>query len=143
MVGWNTSRRCDVGNIYGGSTPKTPVDQTSVARSLNTAVQVSATRDAMVTYSVRITVTASITGGQNGDVQLQIASDAGFTQDVQTISMQGNGQTYTLAIALQGVQPGTAIVSGMVPAGYYVKIVTVNNTGTPAFSYRSGQEALM
>lgn len=114
--------------------------QAAVTRALNTAFQISATQGAMATYSVQLTVTATIAGGQNGDVILEIASNAGFTANVQTVSIAGLGQTYTLAAALQGVQPQTGVVSGYVPAGYYARIRTVNNTGTPAFSYRAGQE---
>ena len=117
--------------------------QSSASRSLNTAFQVSATQNALVTYSVQITVTASIAGGQNGDVVLEIASNSGFTTNVQTLAISGVGQTYTLAVALQGVQPQTSPVSGFVPAGYYVRLRTVNNTGTPGFSYRAGQEILL
>lgn len=123
----------------GGSAPS----QSSQSRSLNTAFQVSTTRSSLVFYTVQITVTASISGGQNGDVVLEIASDFGFTNNVQTLSISGSGQTYTLAIALQGVTPQTGVVSGFVPAGYYARLRTVNNTGTPTFSYRAGQEVLM
>ena len=94
-------------------------------------------------YSVQLTVTASIADGQNGDVILEIASDSGFTANVQTLSIAGLGQTYTLAIALQGVQPQTGVVFGFVPTGYYVRLRTVNNTGTPSYSFRSGQETLL
>lgn len=114
--------------------------QASSSRALNTAFQIDASRDAMVSYSVQITVTASIAGGQNGDVILEIASDAGFTASVQTLAVSGLGQTYTLAIALQGIQPQTAPLFGFVPAGYYVRLRTVSNTGSPTFSYRFGQE---
>lgn len=117
--------------------------QASTTRSLNTAFQISATRPSLVVYSVQITVTASIAGGQNGDVILEIASDSGFTTNVQTLSIAGNGQVYTLAVALQGVQPTTNVVTGWVPAGYYARIRTVQNSGTPTFSYRSGQEITM
>lgn len=97
----------------------------------------------MVVYSVQITVTATIAGGQNGDVILEIASDSGFTTNVQTLAIAGNGQTYSLAVALQGIQPTTNVLTGFVPAGYYVKLRTVQNTGNPTFSYRAGQEILM
>lgn len=129
-------------DAQGRVTAGTNRSQAAATRSLNTAFQVSATRDAWVSYSVQITVTASIAGGQNGDVVLEIASDSGFTTSVQTLAISGLGQTYTLAIALQGVQPQTGVVTGYVPAGYYVRLRTVNNTGTPAFSYRAGQEVL-
>lgn len=117
--------------------------QSSATRSLNSAFQVSSTRDSMVCYSVQIQVTASIAGGQNGDVILEMASNSAFTTNVQTLAASGLGQTYTLAVALQGVQPQTQPVFGFVPAGYYVRLRTVNNTGTPTFTYRYGQETLL
>ena len=129
-------------DAQGRVTAGTNRSQAAAARALNTAFQVSAARDAWVSYSVQITVTASIAGGQNGDVVLEIASDSGFTANVQTLSISGLGQTYTLAIALQGVQPQTGVVTGYVPSGYYVRLRTVNLTGTPSFSYRAGQEVL-
>lgn len=129
-------------DAQGRVTAGTNASQSAATRALNTAFQVSATRDSWVSYSVQITVTASISGGQNGDVILEIASNSGFTANVQTLAVAGVGQTYTLAIALQGVQPQTNVVSGFIPAGYYARLRTVNNTGTPAFSYRAGQEAL-
>jgi len=123
-------------------TVSTP-SQSSATRTLNSIFQVSATRGAFVFYSVQITVTASIAGGQDGDCILEIASDSGFTTNVQTLMVSPSSQTYTLAIALQGVQKGPVNVSGYIPAGYYARIRTVNNTGTPAFLYRAGQEVLM
>ncbi|QJP10446.1 hypothetical protein [Pseudomonas multiresinivorans] len=121
----------------------TSMSQSGVSRSLNTAFQVSATRWALVSYSVQLTVTASIAGGQNGDVFLEIASDIGFTANVQQIAVAGLGQTYTLAVAIQGVQPQSGCVMGTVPPGYYVRLRTVSNTGSPSFSYRLGQETLL
>lgn len=129
-------------DTQGRVTAGTNRSQASAARALNTAFQISATRDAWVSYSVQITVTASIAGGQNGDVILEIASDSGFTTGVQTLAINGLGQTYSVAIALQGVQPQTGVVTGYVPAGYYARLRTVSNTGAPSFSYRAGQEVL-
>lgn len=123
--------------------PNYTPSQSTASRSLNTAFQVNTTRPSLVTYSVQITVTATISGGQNGDIILEIASDSGFTTNVQTVSIFGVGQTYTLAVALSGVQPLTGIVSGVVPSGYYARLRTVNNTGTPTYSFRSGQEVTL
>lgn len=125
-----------------GSPAPTPT-QSAATRSLNTAYRVSATRPAWVTYSVQLTVTATIAGGQNGDVVLEIASDAAFTTAVQTLSISGLGQVYSLAVAIQGVQPQTGVVSGFIPAGYYARLRTVNNTGTPTYLVRAGQETVM
>lgn len=125
-----------------GSPAPTPT-QSAATRTLNTIYRVSTTRPAWVTYSVQLTVTATIAGGQNGDVILEIASDAAFTTAVQTLSITGLGQVYTLAVAIQGVQPQTGVVSGFIPAGYYARLRTVNNTGTPTYLVRAGQETVM
>lgn len=123
-------------------TAATPT-QSSATRTLNSAFQISTSHVSLVSYSVQITVTASITGGQQGDIVLEIASDSGFTTNVQTIAISGAGQSYSLAVALQGVQPQTSVISGMVPLGYYTRLRTVNTTGTPTFAYRAGQEVLL
>lgn len=117
--------------------------QSSATRSLNTAFQVSTTRAAMVTYTGSITTTANIAGGQDGSQILEMASDSGFTTNVQTLSSIRNSQVYTLAVAIQGVQIIQSTMHGWVPTGYYVRIRTVNTTGTPAHSFVSGQEVLM
>lgn len=117
--------------------------QALASRSLNSGFQISASRDAMVSYSVQITVTASIGGNQNGDVILEIASDSGFTTNVQTLAIVGSGQALTLALTLNSVQPSTGTLTGYVPAGYYTRLRTVNNTGSPSYLYRAGQEVLM
>lgn len=129
-----------------GSIATLPVqtyNQSAQTRTLNTIYQVSATRPALVNYSVRIVTTASIGGNQDGDVILEIASNAGFTTNVQTVSITQNAQAITLAVVLNSVQTQTGLLSGFVPAGYYVRLRTVNNTGTPTFTYRAGQEVLL
>lgn len=122
-----------------GADAPTPT-QAAATRALNTIYQVNATRPSWVTYSVQITVTANITGGQTGDIILEVASNAAFTSNVQTVSIAGLGQTYSLAVAIMGVQPQTGVVSGLVPAGYYARLRTVNATGTPTYLFRAGQE---
>lgn len=114
--------------------------QSAVSRTLNAAYQISATRDVMAFYSVQITVTASISGGQNGEVVLEMSTDNTFATGVQTVAVAGVGQTYTLAVALQGVQPQTTQLAGYIPAGYYARLRTVSVTGTPTFVLRAAQE---
>jgi hypothetical protein len=135
------------GNIttdaQGRVTAGTNRSQSAQTRTLNSGFQISSTRDALAFYSVQMTVTASIGGGQDGDVFLDIASDSGFTTNLQTLAVGPCSQTYTLAISLQGVQKCSLTVSGYVPAAYYTRLRTVNNTGTPAYLYRYGQEVLL
>lgn len=130
-------------DAQGRVTSGANISQSSASRTLNTIFQVNATRNSIVNYSVRIVTTASIGGNQDGDVILEIASDSGFTTNVQTLSITQNAQAISLAVALNSVQTQTGLLSGFVPAGYYVRLRTVNNTGTPAFTYRAGQETLL
>lgn len=120
-----------------------PMAMAKISRSLNTAFQISATRNAMAMYTVQMTVTSSISGGQNGDVILETADDQSFTQNVDAVNVTGFGQTYTLAITLQGIQIDKRSLVGAIQSGKWVRIRTVNNTGTPSFSFISGQEVLM
>lgn len=117
--------------------------QSAASRTLNSAFQPSATRDCQVTYSTDISCTSTLLGGQSGTVILEIATNAGFTTGVQTIAQFTNSNSVSLAIAITVVQINTACLSGYVPAGYYVRLRTVNNTGTPTFTYTAGQEVLL
>lgn len=111
-------------------------------RPLNTPFQISPGHGAFVSYSVQQTVTASIASGQSGQVALVIATDAGMTQGVQVLSMSPGSQTYTLAIALQGVQNMACNLMGYVPPGFWVELTTTNLVGSPVFSVLAGQEVL-
>lgn len=134
-------------SIYGGVPPADPpapaMSQSEVTRPLNTAFKISTTRNAFAVYSVQLTVTATITGGQDGDCFLEFADDATFTTNVQTAMVSPGSQTYSLAIALQGVSKGAVNVLGMIPADKWARIRTANNVGSPAFTFRKGQEMLM
>jgi secreted Zn-dependent insulinase-like peptidase len=112
------------------------------SRSLNTAFQISTTQDALVSYAVDISASLSLSGGQTGTVNLQYADDSGFTTNVKTVQSAANGNTGTLTVGLNLTQLGTATVSGMVPAGKYVRVAAVNTAGTPTFTFKTSQEVL-
>lgn len=118
------------------------ISQSSASRSLNSGFQISATRNSLVSYSVDIATTLSLTTGQTGTVFLEIASDSGFTTNLQEIGRTVNGNTGTLTLGLNLTQNVTATLGGLVPAGYYCRLRTQNTVGTPTFNYRSGQEIL-
>lgn len=112
-------------------------------RSTNTAFQVSATRDAQVAYSVDVTCTMSLTSGQKGTAYLRYADDSGHTANVKTVAQGSNSNSGSLTIGLNLTQVGTVNLHGMVPAGKYAKIVTVQDTGTPSFAVQNAQEVLV
>lgn len=106
--------------------------------------QVSSTKDAMVSYAATIVTTATIGGGSSGTILLEIAATNSSTAgDWKEISRLTNGQTITLALALQSVQTIAGNLNGIVPAGYYARLRTINNSGTPTYTFNSGQEVLM
>lgn len=117
--------------------------QSSASRSLNSGFQVSTTRDSLVNYSVDISCTLSLTGGQTGTLFLEIASDSGFTTNLQELGRFVNGNTGTLTVGLNITQNVTGTLSGYIPKNYYCRLRSVNTTGTPTFTYRSGQEVLL
>lgn len=105
--------------------------------------QLSATQDALVSYGVLITVTASISSGQSGYVVLEICpTNSATAANWLEIGRVSSSQIYTLAVAIQGVQGAGGVLSGEVPAGYYARLRSANVTGTPAYSYVDGQEVL-
>lgn len=113
------------------------------ARSLNSAFQVSTTRDALVSYSVEIASVLNFATGEQGTVFLEYADDSGHTTNVKEVGRSVNGNIGTLLLGLNSTQTITATISGFVPAGKYVKLRTQNNTGTPTFTFRSAQETLL
>lgn len=112
-------------------------------RSLNTAFQVSTTRDSLVSYSVDIATSVSLSGGATGTVFVEYADDSGFTTNVVEIGRTVNGNTGTLVVGLTLNQIGTAQITGIAPAAKYVRIRTANTTGTPTFTFRSAEEVLL
>lgn len=129
------------GDLYWSAIPDAPV-QSSASRSLNSAFQISSTKNSFVNYSVDIATSLSLTTGQVGTVFLEICASSGFASGVQELGRFVNGQTGTLTIGLALTQTATGTLTGYVPAGYYVRIRTANTTGTPTFTYRSGQEVV-
>lgn len=122
-----------------------PTPATAAARSfsnptrpLNTAFQISSTRDAHVTYSVDISVTSALLAGQSGRVILEYADDSGITTNVVTVSSSPSATGGVLNI----VNLGSGLVTGWVPAAKYARIRTANITGTPTYSFQQSQEVL-
>lgn len=112
-------------------------------RSLNSCFQVSSTRDAAVSYAVEIAATISLTAGQQGTVYLRTYSNSSCTTGTQELTRFVNGNTGTLTIGLALTQTASGVLSGVVPAGSYVQLVTENNSGAPGFTARPGQEVLL
>lgn len=114
--------------------------QSSATRTFDTAFQVSTTRDAHVFYSASILNALSIAGGSVGAIILEIATNSGFSSGVQELGRISNSNTGTLVIGLALNDNVSTQLSGYVPAGYYVRLRRATTTGTPTYTYISGQE---
>lgn len=115
----------------------------TVAAAAN-GFQLSTTLDASVSYSASISTTVSLSGGGSGYVVLEICSTNSPTAaNWIEISRISSSQTGTLVVTLVLTQISGGSVTGMVPAGYYARLRSVNVTGTPTYAYNSGQEVLL
>src|SRR5262245_58649875 len=117
------------------------MDIYNVSRSLNSAFLISQNQDSFVQYSVDISAQLTLSGGETGTVFLEYADDEAFTTNVIEVARGANGNTGTLSLGLSITQIVSAQVSGMIPYAKYTRLRTANTTGTPTFTYRSGQEA--
>lgn len=103
-------------------------------------VVLDASRDTIINYSVNSSITTTIGGTSSLTVYLEIAATNSVTpSDWTTISQASNGNTITLALALQSVQSQILNISAVVPAGSYVRI-RYATAGTASATYGSGQE---
>jgi len=110
------------------------------ARTLNTAFQASTTQDVFASYTVDVSSTLTLTGGQTGTVTLQYADNSGMSTNLVSVQSSVNGNTGALTVGLSLTQTGTAAVTGVIPAGKWVRISTANTAGTPTFTFRAAQE---
>lgn len=106
-------------------------------------VQVSATRDAEISYTVTTSSTATIGGASTATVVLEIcATNSAVAADWTEVSKFSNGQTITLAVVLQSVQVVSSSLRGTLPAGWYRRL-RQTLTGTASASVTTGQEVLL
>lgn len=127
-----------VAGVLNCTTPPIARAFQNPARTLNTAFQISTTRDASVNYSVEITVASALLGNVSGRAHLEYADDSGFTTNVVDISSSPNGTSGVLNLTNLG--PGN--VGGWIPANKYARIRTENLNGTPTFTFARSQEVL-
>lgn len=126
-------------DAQGRVTAGTNRSYTNPTRSLNTSFQISTTQDTLVSYAVDITVAALILAGTAGRVYLEYANDTGFTSGVTIVTSAGSSTGGVLNIT----NVNTANLSGVIPAGKFVRLRTANVTGTPTFGFISSQEVLL
>lgn len=106
--------------------------------ALNTAVQLSTTRDADVSYNVDVAIT-SLLVATTGTVYLEYADNAAMTTNLVTVASGLNSVGGVLNIT----NTATVALVGRIPAGKYRRIRTQVVSGSPTFTARPGQEVLL
>lgn len=105
--------------------------------------QLSTTRDAFASYSVTIATSISLSGNSLGYAVIEVCATNSVTaSDWKEVARTPSGQSGTLVIGLVLNQTGGGCISCIIPAGWFVRIRSVNSTGTPTFTLTSGQEVL-
>ncbi|NBW08264.1 MAG: hypothetical protein EBR82_09575 [Caulobacteraceae bacterium] len=110
------------------------------ARALNSCFQISATRDALVSYAVDVTTTVTLGGTPEGSVFLRTYTNSGCSAGQVGVISGSSGQPTTLTVSVGQQIKGSVNLYGMVPAGTWARIETANTSGTPAFSIRADQQ---
>lgn len=111
-----------------------------VSHSLDSAFQVSATRNAQVVYTVSITSELNLTTGEAGIIFLEMSPN-GSTGWVE-VGRFGNSNTGTLTLSVSTLTISGQL-SSFVPAGNYLRLRTSAVAGTPVMTYITGQEAIL
>jgi len=109
-------------------------------RTLNSCFQVSATRDALVSYAVDVTTTVTLGGTPEGAVFLRTYTNSACNTGQIGVISGSNGQPTTLTVSVGQQVKGSVNLYGVVPAGTWARLETSNVSGTPTFSIRAEQQ---
>lgn len=134
---WITS--LDYSKITNIPAASITVDTISTARAFNTAYQMSTTKNVLVSISASASPTLSLSGGQAGEVYLEISANG--STNWLSYGKIAIGNTGTLTIGLNTTGLGGAGLSAIVPAGYFWRARTNNLTGTPTYVFNGGGKA--
>ncbi len=110
------------------------------SRALNSCFQISATRDALVSYAVDVTTTVTLGGTPEGAVFLRTYTNSACSSGQVGVISGSSGQPTTLTVSVGQQIKGSVNLYGLIPAGTWVRIETANTSGTPAFSIRAEQQ---
>lgn len=116
----------------------------NAARALSTCFQISATRDALVSYGVDITTTLTLASTSRGSAYLRTYTNSGCSAGQVTVIGSTSGMPTTLSVTVGQQVIGTASLYGFVTRGLWARIETAVDAGTggavPAFSIRTEQQ---
>lgn len=127
------------GRITVGANTPSPSIISLGARNFNQAYQISSIRPSQISISVQISCNLSLSGGQEGNIKLQISADG--STNWLTVGMLTGSNTGSLSVGLNTTQiSGGQLVYNELPLGYYWKALTTNVTGSPTYTFNGGYE---
>lgn len=124
------------GRATAGANTPVPINIATAGRNFNTAYQVSSTRPSKISISPSISCNLSLTGGQAGNVVLQVSAN-GSTGWISVAKLQASS-TGTLTIGLNTTQISGGQLVVDLPSGYYWQAVSTSTTGTATFVFDGG-----
>lgn len=106
-----------------------------------TGFQVSATRNATVSYAVNIATVATLGAPSAGYITMEIApTNSSNAADWFEVGTRCRADNTVGLLAVQSTQGNGCSLSAPIPAGYYVKLRSVTVSGTPTFTLVSTWE---
>lgn len=114
-----------------------PVSPSTPSRSIGSAFQPSTTQPTYVSYALRVVSSITLSGGQAGRIELR--SDSSNPPSTVRGRVAG-GATGTVVVGVSMSDTAEGTISYIVPAGHYVLLQSVNETGTPTYSINSQVE---
>lgn len=107
-----------------------------------TGTQVSSTKDSTVRLTVSTSATATIAGAATSSVALKICATNSSTEaNWTTVATSETTQSYSLAVALQGVTGAKGQLIADLQAGWYYKLVN-SGSGTHSEAALTGQQTI-
>lgn len=120
-------------------TPNSASYNNAPGRILNSAFQISTTRNTRVSYTVQL-VTALSLLNLNGAAQAYLEISADGSTNWITLNAAGISRTLSVAITLGINETSLFNIQGEVPAGYYCRIRSATTGTGSTVSFSSGQE---
>ncbi len=114
----------------------------SPSRALSSCFQISATRDALVSYAVDVTTTVTLGGAPEGAAFLRTYTNSACSAGQVGVISGSSGQPTTLTVSVGQQIRGSVNLYGVVAAGTWARIETASTgTGTaPTFAIRAEQQ---
>lgn len=117
--------------MYGVTSTSTP------SHTIGTSWQVGS-RPVLGHYSVRVTSTQTVSGGQTGRVELKIGPSSGSITTV--CGRVAGGSTGTLVVGLNLTDVAEGELSCLIPANWWAVISSTDEAGTPSYSITNQYE---